>query len=91
MCHYIDRDRSFGSYVNKKAHALSHCVGWLYRTMPGGDLRSIHRAPRKDAKKSCFHFFFLGRVVKFVHIDTFPLFYIGIVNLYYLRTYIERS
>lgn len=71
ICHYIDRDRSFGSYVNKKARIQRAIVsaGFIVQCRVTYD-RSIALCGRMR-KKSCFHFFPLGRAIKFVHIDAF--------------------
>lgn len=53
ICHYIDRDCSFGSYVNKKARNQPLSAGFIVQCTITYD-RSICRRTRK---KSCFYFF----------------------------------
>jgi len=88
ICHYIDRDCSFGSYVNKKARnqrPLCRPAGFTVQCTITYD-RSI--ALSKNGEKILFPLFLSPeRTIKFVRIDAFP---VRIVNSNYLRTYIKR-
>jgi len=75
ICHYIDRDCSFGSYVNKKARnqrPLCRPAGFTGTTHD--NLRSIHRSVEKRQKILFPLFLSPERTIKF-RIDAFPILY----------------